>query len=104
MAASPDMTNDPRFNQIFEYKDGTHPFKISYADYGYRNEAHPEEEHVLLFFCPLMGSRFLHIAKDDVAKKHKVRIINPDRPGFGGSDAIDTKQRMSLWLGTLSCS
>ncbi|KAK3331832.1 hypothetical protein B0T19DRAFT_355064 [Cercophora scortea] len=94
--------HDPRFNRTFELpadpSQGRHtPFKIKYADYGYRNEAHPEEENVLLFFGPMFASRLVHIAKDELATKHKIRFINPDRPGIGGTDPADPAARMALW-------
>jgi pimeloyl-ACP methyl ester carboxylesterase len=96
--------NDPRFSRNFELPaDPAHgresPFKIRYADFGYRNESHPEQENVLLFFSPLFGSRLLHIAKDELAKRHKVRIISVDRPGVGGTDAVDPARSMAVWRG-----
>lgn len=103
-----DYINDPRFSQTFELapdpdRGRTNPFKVKYADYGYRNEAQPNQENVFLFFGPLMGSRLMHIAKDEIAKRHKIRIINPDRPGMGGTDAVDASHTMSLWRGELTC-
>ena len=102
--AAADYINDPRFSRTFELPADPangcpKPFKITYADYGYRNETHPEEEHVLLFFGPLLSSRFHHIAKDELAKKQKIRIINPDRPGIGGTDMVDVNERMNIWRG-----
>lgn len=106
MASPREYVNDPRFTRIFDLPpDATRgrskPFRIAYADYGYRNEALPEQDNVLLFFGSLMGSRLIHIAKDELAKVHKVRVINPDRPGIGGTDAADAEHRMGLWLGKL---
>ncbi|KJZ70236.1 hypothetical protein HIM_10384 [Hirsutella minnesotensis 3608] len=103
MAARSDYIDDPRFNRTFQLpldagNGRASPFKVQYADYGYRNEACPEEENVFLFFGPLMASRLIHIAKDDIAVRHKVRIINLDRPGIGGTDACTASERMSLWL------
>lgn len=43
-------------------------------------------------------SRFLHVAKDELAKKYHVRIINPDRPGLGGTTEVDAHLRLSVWL------
>ncbi|RFU79340.1 alpha beta hydrolase fold family [Trichoderma arundinaceum] len=99
-----DIINDPRFNKTIELSVDPavgcpSSFKVTYADYGYRNEVHPEEENVFLFYGPLLGSRLAHAAKDGIAKKHKIRILNLDRPGIGGTDAVDVKQRMSLWSG-----
>lgn len=108
MADQADYLDDPRFSRTFEWpadaeNDRPKPFKVKYADYGYRNEANPEEEHVLLFFGSLLGSRLVHVPKDGVAKKYKIRIINPDRPGFGGTDPIDVKNRLVMWPGTCTC-
>ena len=106
MASVTDFVNDPRFSRTFELpadpdSGRTRPFKVVYADYGYRNEADPEQENVLLFFGPLMASRLMHIAKDELAKKHKIRILNPDRPGIGGTDFASVQDRMNVWLGML---
>ncbi|OHE91976.1 hypothetical protein CORC01_12712 [Colletotrichum orchidophilum] len=93
--------NDPRFHQSFTLAPGPDrpdPFQVTYCDYGYRNADDPEREHVLLFCGPLLGSRYLHVAKDALAKKHGVRIINPDRPGFGGTTHVDAPDRVRLWL------
>ncbi|KAG6001173.1 hypothetical protein E4U21_004631 [Claviceps maximensis] len=102
---------DPRFTQTFEHspphepRSGPQacpkPFRITYADYGYRNQAQPELEHVLLFFAPLLGSRMMYIALDDLAKRHRIRIINPDRPGFGGTTDADPGHRMPFWRGAI---
>ncbi len=108
MTSLTDYVNDPRFSQTFELPANpasgrTSPFRVKYADYGYcRDETHPEEENVILFFGPLMASRLLHIAKDGLAKKHRIRIINPDRPGIGGTDAAGSNDAMAIWRGMLA--
>lgn len=96
--------HDPRFRQTFELpadaaRGRPEPLRVTYADYGYRNEAHPEDENVWLFFGPLVGSRMLHVTKDALAKRHKVRIVSPDRPGIGGTDDVMAERRMPVWLG-----
>jgi hypothetical protein len=102
-----DLLNDARFNRTFEYTPppgppgaATRPLTVTYADYGYRNEAHPEQERIMLFSPPLMGSRLLLMTKHTLAVKHKIRIISADRPGFGGTDAVPLKDRLGLWRGT----
>ncbi|KAG5975400.1 hypothetical protein E4U55_007701 [Claviceps digitariae] len=104
------FVRDPRFTQKFDFSPNgpgqqpfcPKPFRVTYADYGYRNHAQPELEHVFLFFAPLLGSRMLYIALDDLAKRHRIRIINPDRPGFGETTDADPEHRMSFWRGTQS--
>ncbi|CAK7201651.1 hypothetical protein SEUCBS139899_004360, partial [Sporothrix eucalyptigena] len=49
----------------------------------------------------MVGSRLVHVAKDEIAKKHKVRILNPDRPGFGGTDGMEVEQVMETWRETI---
>lgn len=101
-----EFMDDPRFSQTVELELPTAPadggrrlFKITYADYGYRNEAHPEQENVFLFFGSLTGSRLIHVVKDELAKQHKIRFLNPDRPGFGGTDVVDAAHALSTWRG-----
>ncbi|UNI15511.1 hypothetical protein JDV02_002039 [Purpureocillium takamizusanense] len=94
--------NDARFRQTFVLPaDATRgrpeELQITYADYGYRNEQDPDDENVFLFFAPLLGSRMWHVAKDGPAKRHKVRIINLDRPGVGGTSEIPAERRMAVW-------
>ncbi|KAI2619620.1 hypothetical protein GGR54DRAFT_630651 [Hypoxylon sp. NC1633] len=96
--------DDERFHQTFTLPSGPgrpEELKITYSDFGYRNPDEPQKERVLLFCGPLLGSRFLFIAKDKLAKKYGVRIINPDRPGFGGSTKVDASDRVRVWLETV---
>ncbi|KAK4106680.1 hypothetical protein N658DRAFT_491315 [Parathielavia hyrcaniae] len=98
------LLDDSRFHQTFSLPADPSsgrptPFTIKYADHGYRNEAHPEQERILLFYSPLMASRLLLVTKDRLAIKHKIRIICPDRPGVGGTDPADAKDRLGLWRG-----
>ncbi|KAK1986176.1 hypothetical protein LZ30DRAFT_778511 [Colletotrichum cereale] len=93
--------DDPRFHQTFTLPAGPdrpHPLQVTYSDYGYRDPENPGREHVLLFCGPLMASRFLHVAKDALAKQHRVRVINPDRPGFGGTTPVPAGDRVRVWL------
>lgn len=98
---------DPRFSQTFQIEaDPSNGFptaiKVKYADYGYRNPSDPSEENVLLFFAPLCASRIIHCAKDELAKKHRVRVVTMDRPGFGGTDPVKLEQRAVLCR-SMSC-
>ncbi|ETS74124.1 hypothetical protein PFICI_13990 [Pestalotiopsis fici W106-1] len=93
--------DDPRFSQSFTIPPGpnrSEPLTVTYSDFGYRNPDQPEREHVLLFCGPLMCTRFLHAAKDKLAKKYHVRIIHPDRPGIGGTTKADSQYRLETWL------
>ena len=71
---------------------------MTYADYGYREEGN---KAVILICGPMISTRYLHIAKDALAKERKVRIIHPDRFGFGGSTDISLDERVRVWLGTV---
>ncbi|KAF5009054.1 hypothetical protein FDECE_4706 [Fusarium decemcellulare] len=96
---------DPRFNRIFtlpaDPASNRAAIDVKYTDFGYRNETNPNEENVLLFFAPLMASRMLHVAKDGVAKRHKVRIISLDRPGLGGTSDVELERRIPICRGKL---
>ncbi|ETS81515.1 hypothetical protein PFICI_06517 [Pestalotiopsis fici W106-1] len=100
------FVQDPRFDRVFvlpaDLPNGrANPFTVQYSDYGYRNEEAPENENVFLFFGSLLGSRLVHVAKDELAKQHRIRIINPDRPGVGGTDIVKPECLMSLWRETI---
>ncbi|OKL62453.1 hypothetical protein UA08_02901 [Talaromyces atroroseus] len=91
------FVDDPRFNQNFELLSSLgSTIKVTYADYGYRNEAHPEEETVLLWFGPMMASRLIGILRDKAARQDKIRIIAIDRPGMGGTDAVPGESRIRI--------
>ncbi|KAM3534155.1 hypothetical protein MY4038_002545 [Beauveria bassiana] len=101
MATEPSF-DDSRYSREYHLPGGTiqgrsEPLKVTYADFGYRNVENPDEENVFLFFPPLLGSRWMHIAKDNLAKKHRVRIINVERPGYGGTDEVELKERLWVW-------
>lgn len=92
---------DARFSQSLELRGiaGRDVFRVAYADFGYRNEANPDEERVLLYFAPMLGSRFIYVAKDQMAKTHGVRVICIDRPGFGATNAVDVSKRIDVTRG-----
>ncbi|KAI1299008.1 Alpha/Beta hydrolase protein [Xylaria venustula] len=94
--AAPQYLDDERFHQTFTLPpDANRPpnFKVTYADFGHRND-----ERVLLFCGPLMGSRYLLTTKDKLAQQYGVRIISPDRPGFGGTTDVPPEDRVRVWL------
>ncbi|KAF2500610.1 hypothetical protein BU16DRAFT_253369 [Lophium mytilinum] len=79
-------------------KGRLNPLRVSYSDYGYHDPLHPESEAVVLFCGPLMGGRIAYAQLDSLLKRHRVRIIHPDRPGIGGSDPVKLQNRISTWL------
>jgi len=68
--------------------------RITYADYGYQDDAGSSNEAVILVCGPMLATRYLHIAKDALAIQQKVRIIHPDRFGFGGSAEINAEKEL----------
>ncbi|KAI1175170.1 hypothetical protein F4777DRAFT_551562 [Nemania sp. FL0916] len=85
-----------RFNQSFTLPPSDNRpegFKVTYADFGNRRS-----EHVILFCGPLVGSRFVLTTKHEFAEQHGVRIISPDRPGFGGTPDVPPADRVRVWL------
>lgn len=105
MARDPaEFLTDPRFNRVLDLPalavgPTEQPFHVKFVDFGYRNEEHPEEEKVLLFFVPLFGSRIPIISKDDLAKRHKIRVLCMDRPGFGGCTEVPIQYRVDVCRG-----
>ncbi|KAF1947716.1 hypothetical protein EJ02DRAFT_390863 [Clathrospora elynae] len=89
---------DRRFHQNFvlppnPVTDRHKPYRVSYADFG-----DPNSSAVVLFCGALFGTRFSYSPLDQLAKTHHVRIIHPDRPGIGGSDAVELGKRVQVWL------
>lgn len=72
-------------NRVMALKDGRH---ISFAEAG-----DPTGFPVICFFG-IGGSRYLVLLLDEVAKSLKLRVISPDRPGFGRS-SLHPRRRFS---------
>ncbi|KIW64358.1 hypothetical protein PV04_09300 [Phialophora macrospora] len=97
--------DDPRLSRTFQLpadpsRGRTKPFQVSYADYGFHRDDTGDddrEEHVLLFFGPLMSSRLFNAAKDRLAKRYKVRIVNAERPGIGNTDDVPAEKLLEVW-------
>lgn len=90
---------DERFTRTFDRpadpaKGHAEAVRISYADFGYRDQKNPDLENVFLFFGPLLASRMLFVAKDSLAKEHRVRLIVLDRPGFGETPDVRPEKRL----------
>jgi pimeloyl-ACP methyl ester carboxylesterase len=102
MTTASTYLDDPRFNREFilpacqAHQDGS-PLRITYADYGY----HGGDGNTYVFFGPLLGSRLLHVSQDDIAKKHKIRVLAVDRPGIGGTEPVNPDCRIRIWRGEL---
>jgi pimeloyl-ACP methyl ester carboxylesterase len=60
--------------------------RLCYSEYGDPSGA------PVLYFHGTPGSRFEAIYADDPARRAGLRIIAPDRPGFGGSDYLRNRQ------------
>ena len=99
--------NDPRLNRTFQLpadpsRSRPKPLQVSYADIGFHREDAGDddgEEQVFLFFGPLMSSRLFNTAKDGLAKRYKVRIVNPERPGIGKTDSVPAEKLLEVWRG-----
>jgi hypothetical protein len=72
------------------------PLRITYSDLG-----QPGGEPLLV--CGgLYGSRYTLAQVDKLAKQRRVRLITPDKPGIGGTGAVDITLKIKTWLGKLS--
>ncbi|KXJ96209.1 hypothetical protein Micbo1qcDRAFT_231293 [Microdochium bolleyi] len=93
---------DTRFDQTYTLSpdaDHPEPFAVTYSDFGFRHPDGPRHDNVVLFCAPLFASRYVPITKDKLAKKHKLRIIAIDRPGFGGTTPVPSvDDRVKSWL------
>ncbi|KAL2007269.1 hypothetical protein VTN00DRAFT_8707 [Thermoascus crustaceus] len=68
------------------------PVHVTYADIGHENGS------VILYCGGLFSSRYTLAQADELAKEHHVRLICPDKPGVGGSDAVDLDRKVKTWL------
>lgn len=71
------MNFHTREDQSIRLPDGR---RLGYAEYG-ASDGNP-----VLFFHGAPGSRHIHADMADVAAQHGVRLIAPERPGYGLSD------------------
>ena len=72
------------------------PLRVTYSDLG-----QPGGEPLLV--CGgLYGSRYTLAQADKFAKQRRVRLITPDKPGIGGTGAVDITSKVKTWLGKLS--
>jgi len=69
--------NAPCFHNKITLQDGR---KLSYSDTGLRSGV------VVIFLHPSTGSRLQRHPDESILFKNKIRVIAPDRPGFGLSD------------------
>lgn len=72
------------------------PVRVTYADIGHENGS------VILYCGGLFSSRYTLAQADELAKEHHIRLICPDKPGVGGSDAVDLDRKVKTWLGGCS--
>ena len=72
-----ELLENPRLNQTISLSDGR---TLGYAEYG------TAEGQPILYFHGGNGSRFEAQWFTDAATKNNIRLIAPDRPGFGLSD------------------
>ncbi|KAI1819370.1 hypothetical protein F4861DRAFT_534511 [Xylaria intraflava] len=101
--SDPDATlsrylDDERFHRTFtlppnDSRPSDTELKVSYADFGHHND-----ERVVLFCAPLLGSRYVLTTKDRLARRYGVRVVSPDRPGFGGTTDVEPADRVRVWL------
>jgi hypothetical protein len=73
------------------------PYHVSYSDFG-----DADSKAIVLFCGALFGQRLCYAPLDQLAKAHHVRIIHPDRPGVGGSEAVEPEKRVQTWLGKVN--
>lgn len=72
-----DRPNPTQENQFILLPDGR---RLGYAEYGEPNG------RPVLFFHGAPGSRHIHTDMSSIAAQHDIRLIAPERPGYGLSD------------------
>ncbi|KAH8648624.1 hypothetical protein BX600DRAFT_517991 [Xylariales sp. PMI_506] len=93
-----------RFHQSVTFPAGTltgfpGEFTVTYCDYGAPAPAPGQPAPKTVLICgPLLGSRWIHVTKHKLAQERGLRIIHPDRPGFGGTTEVDQQLRIKAWL------
>jgi hypothetical protein len=93
---------DRRFHRSFVVpanpeSNTSKPYHVSYSDFG-----DADSKAIVLFCGALFGQRLCYAPLDQLAKAHHVRIIHPDRPGVGGSEAVEPEKRVQTWLGKVN--
>ncbi|RYP43842.1 hypothetical protein DL768_009649 [Monosporascus sp. mg162] len=66
------------------------PLRVAYSDIG------DPEGTPLLFVGGLFGTRYTLALADKLSKERHVRLISPDKPGIGGTDAVNLEQKVGL--------
>ena len=83
-----------RHNQVLNLKSGR---TIGFAEYG-KVEGYP-----LIFCHGTPGSRFGHYGLDQFSLASNIRLIVPERPGYGLSQPYEWTYRVSGWASDLKC-
>ena len=72
------------------------PIRVTYSDVDYRRD---DTGPVILLIGGMFGGRWITLGSPDaLAKHHKLRLIVPDKPGLGGSEAVPLEYRIENWL------
>ncbi|KAG9255102.1 Alpha/Beta hydrolase protein [Emericellopsis atlantica] len=89
-----------RFHQsvTLPARDGHKKMLISYAEYGYEGDANTP---TILFTPGMFGSRYVGMFMHAIAAKNKVRVLVPDRFGFGETKNVPLESRISAWTAAM---
>ncbi|KAI6785919.1 uncharacterized protein J7T54_006258 [Emericellopsis cladophorae] len=91
---------NPRFHQsvTLPARDDHKEMLISYAEYGCESDAN---NPTILFTPGMFGSRYVGMFMHAIAAKNKVRVLVPDRFGFGETKNVPLASRISAWTAVM---
>lgn len=73
--------------------------KVTYCDVGCRVKSDGSINKAAILFCGgMFAGRWLGSLLDVAAQKLGVRLLSVDRPGLGGTPAVDLEHRVQTWL------
>uniref|UniRef100_A0A8H7THW0 AB hydrolase-1 domain-containing protein n=1 Tax=Bionectria ochroleuca TaxID=29856 RepID=A0A8H7THW0_BIOOC len=101
--AAAEYLANPRFHQTITIPSGGKhgDVLISYSECGHLDSSSDAETPTILFTPGMFGSRYLGTFMHAFGQKHGVRVLVPDRFGFGKTPNVGAEDRIKDWVAIL---